>query len=827
MTKSKIISLKYIKNISLVLLAALFLSGFALVIANNQSQVFAQKEESGPTTDGVLLCNGEDNSYKLSIATYNNCTVSYNSSPTLSWNIVSVDGWVSVDDCELTGADGYSVPGKTGSVSVGPLTSYQTYSVECWDGRGSYSMVASLAITVTAAPTGNITCNGAASCTILYNTSATIAWSSENASSCTITNGSDTAWSGTSGSESTGNLTTTTTYTLGCWPDPEGARIPIESVTVTVQPLGDFTLSCAPPSASISLGSSTSFILTVNRSGGFTDEVSFGDPSIEPSGKEVVAPVHTWALGGFSDEDTATSNITSSSETALGDYTITYYASGSGINRECTVYLSIGATPTGAITCNGLDAECTIDYNTSATIAWSSENASSCTITNGSDTAWSGTSGSESTGNLTTTTTYTLGCWPDPEGARIPIESVTVTVSADYSMSCSPITQTISAGTDTSFIISSIPYNGFNEGLTLEYIMDPIPFNPLNGPSVSFSPSDQMKPGEDAVAVITTTEDTPGGTYTLTFGGSWTIGVDGYTTLRQCEAVQLIVNGLPPVPPENVTVDNQEQCGAIDISWTRGVGTNPEGYRVYRYGDGDGGGAIWTQLSADIPYGDVQYTSDGVNYTYRDNNPLEPGSNYYTVVSYNFGTESDYDPNPTGIIPIACEADLSLSDIDVLSVVGNISKTFSPSDCSGQSEVASLPNNGLFSQGDSIEFQMNICSSGELDVTNPVVELILNNLINLSIIESSPKGCVIDQTENKSGGMQFVLDNLLDQGTGNPVACSIVFTANIENSATLTNQTRFQATANITSDQVNTQIYTPPYLVGRVVGTPNRGEVAP
>ena len=63
--------------------------------------------------------------------------------------------------------------------------------------------------------------------------------------------------------------------------------------------------------------------------------------------------------------------------------------------------------PTADIKANGSDGPVTINYNTSATISWTSSNANSCSVSPG---GWSGTSGSQSSGNLTSSQTYTVNC---------------------------------------------------------------------------------------------------------------------------------------------------------------------------------------------------------------------------------------------------------------------------------------------------------------------------------------------------------------------------------------------------------------------------------
>jgi len=67
-------------------------------------------------------------------------------------------------------------------------------------------------------------------------------------------------------------------------------------------------------------------------------------------------------------------------------------------------------SPTVDIKANNSDGPITIAYNYAATLTWTSQNANSCTAAG----AWSGTkltSGSESTGNLTSSKTYTITCF--------------------------------------------------------------------------------------------------------------------------------------------------------------------------------------------------------------------------------------------------------------------------------------------------------------------------------------------------------------------------------------------------------------------------------
>ncbi len=79
--------------------------------------------------------------------------------------------------------------------------------------------------------TGDIKANGADSLSINNGDSATISWTSTNASSCSV---SPTGWTGTSnGGISTGALTSAVTYTLTCT-GVNGTTLAVDSVTVSI-----------------------------------------------------------------------------------------------------------------------------------------------------------------------------------------------------------------------------------------------------------------------------------------------------------------------------------------------------------------------------------------------------------------------------------------------------------------------------------------------------------------------------------------------------------------------------------------------------------------
>lgn len=172
--------------------------------------------------------------------------------------------------------------------------------------------------------------------------------------------------------------------------------------------------------------------------------------------------------------------------------------------------------PTVDIKANGYDGPITIPYNTSATLNWTSTNATSCTASG----AWSGTkatSGSEGTGNLISAKTYTLTC-TGPGGSAS--DSVTVNVSAP------PVSVDLKA-------------NGSNGPITL-YYRDYVTLSWTSQNAVSCTASEDWS-GTKSTAGSEAKQLTIVKTYTFTLTCQ---NSDGQTAE---DSVQVIVRPKPPV----------------------------------------------------------------------------------------------------------------------------------------------------------------------------------------------------------------------------------------------------------------------------------------
>ena len=231
----------------------------------------------------------------------------------------------------------------------------------------------------------------------MYNTASTLTWSSTDATSCTAGG----AWSGskgTSGSYSTGNLTTSQTYTLYCT-GPAGNST-TQTVTVSIIPIPVITSFTASPNP---VAYNTGSTLTWSSTGATS----------------------CTATGAWSGVKASSGSYPTGNLTTPKTYTLTCTGPG-GTSAPQTVTVNVNPPPTPVITSFTASPN-PVAYNTASTLTWSSTDAASCTAS--SD--WSGVkavSGNQSTGNLTTPKTYTLTC-TGPGGTSAP-QSVTVTVLA-------------------------------------------------------------------------------------------------------------------------------------------------------------------------------------------------------------------------------------------------------------------------------------------------------------------------------------------------------------------------------------------------------------
>lgn len=145
---------------------------------------------------------------------------------------------------------------------------------------------------------------------IAYNGSATLSWSSTNASTCT----SSGAWSGArpvSGSLVVQNLTANATYSLSC--SGTGGASPLSTVTVTVAPPPAPTVTFNADPSSVALGFPTTLTWTsvganscIAGGGWSGSKASSGSEQIPNITADITFSITCQGAGGFSDVSTVT-----------------------------------------------------------------------------------------------------------------------------------------------------------------------------------------------------------------------------------------------------------------------------------------------------------------------------------------------------------------------------------------------------------------------------------------------------------------------------------------------------------------------------------------
>ncbi len=243
---------------------------------------------------------------------------------------------------------------------------------------------------------------------------ATISWSSTNATACTLSSGQ----TGTSGSATVSPIVTTT-YTITC---TSVTGTGTQSTTVTVlstewktiaQENENFTV----PSATLTrYGQGTTWIeKTVTGTATCSNTFYGSDPLMGtakvcqiPSTSGTTTPPLNGACGsanGTTVSSAPASNLcssgTASSVTGSGPWTWSCAGSNGGTTASCSASLATVPPPVASLSTSAT----TITLGQSATLTWSSTNATSCSLSSGQ----SGTSGN-TTVSPTVTTTYTLTC---------------------------------------------------------------------------------------------------------------------------------------------------------------------------------------------------------------------------------------------------------------------------------------------------------------------------------------------------------------------------------------------------------------------------------
>jgi len=303
------------------------------------------------------------------------------SNSTLSWTTTN-----SPTSCTASG-DWSGAKGSSGTQSTGSLGSVKTYyyTLTCSNAGGT-GFAKNVPVTVTNPP-ATVVSLSANPISVNSGSSSSLSWSATYSPTSCTASGDWSGAKGSSGTQSTGSLSTVRTYSysLTCsnagGSDSATTSVGVSSGTAATKP--DITLSVNP--TSIGTGSSATISWSATNNPSSCTAANAWSGSKGPSGSQ--------STGVMNSAGTFTYSLTCSN--AAGSTTTSATLSVIAI-PGVSISLSPNAITTGS----------------SATISWSATNSPSSCTAGGSWSGSKGTSGSQSTGTMNSagTFTYTISC---------------------------------------------------------------------------------------------------------------------------------------------------------------------------------------------------------------------------------------------------------------------------------------------------------------------------------------------------------------------------------------------------------------------------------
>lgn len=356
------------------------------------------------------------------------------SSTDLNWSVTDAVS------CEASGEWSGSKDNESGSENTGALTAgVKTFTLTCLD-SGSDSATTNVNVVVADPPTLDFS---AEANEIDYNTQARLLWSSTNASSCEKYGD----WSGStslSGDELTENLISEKIFGVRC----TGAGGMIEkTVTITISnPTLQVELDFVADNMYIDWDTSTVLRWSATNADFCTASGAWSGSRDKESGSYTTA------------------NLTSNKTYTLHCEN----SSGSSVTKNITIVVS-ARTPM-PVTVDATADDINIDYNTPATIRWTSHNADRCRVYYGSWTGDLAANGSYTSSNLVNDRTFRVRCysWDDTTDDTVtinvgenPAPPPTLDFSADNtSLDYNTATDLNWTATDTTSLSASGDWSG-------------------------------------------------------------------------------------------------------------------------------------------------------------------------------------------------------------------------------------------------------------------------------------------------------------------------------------------------------------------------------
>ncbi len=334
--------------------------------------------------------------------------------------------------------------------------------------------------------------------------------------------------------ETTLNITSTTTAPAGTYTlTVRGASGQLQhettvALTIKEVPLpADFTIQATPTLRTLHPGEATQYQIDLTAINGFNETTQLGITGLPTEASAAFNPESVRPTGQ------SLLNITTTTNTPIGEYTLTVTATGGSKSHAVTITLKIEALPPQpdfSITATPATQEITVGESTQFTVNLSGLNGFrapvNLTVT-GLPTEATGlfavnpltpTPTAETSLTITTTSTVVAGTYTltisGENGGKSHSTQVTLTLKSippppvDFSIKAEPYTRTVYPGNTTDYQLVFKAINGFKERTRLSITGLPADTH------ATFAPA-ALIPSALSVLTITTTEKTPLGEYTL------------------------------------------------------------------------------------------------------------------------------------------------------------------------------------------------------------------------------------------------------------------------------------------------------------------------
>ena len=395
------------------------------------------------------------------------------------------------------GGGGFSISASPSSLAIAP----GTYGASTITTTANGGFNSSISLSAAGIPSGT---------TISFNPT-TISAPGSGTSSMTITVGTGTA---------PGTYPITVTGSGG------GTQ---QSTTVTLTVTApSFTISASPSSLTVAPGNQGTSTITTSVSGGFNSAITLSATG-SPSGTTVSFNPATIPAPG---SGSSTMTLVVGANTAPGTYPITVKGSGGGGQQITTFTLTVTA-PTFNLSASPSSLSVAPGHQGSSTLMASVSGGFNGPISLSAAGAPSGTTVSfnpstiPAPGSGSSTITITVGTGTAPGTYPITVTgngggiqrttavTLTVTGTADFTISAAPNSLTVQQGSRGSSTITTAVLNGFNSSIALSASGMP------TGTTVSFNPSSIPSPGSGtSTMTVTVGSGTATGNYTLTVAGN-------------------------------------------------------------------------------------------------------------------------------------------------------------------------------------------------------------------------------------------------------------------------------------------------------------------